>query len=201
MRRFTAAAIALVIAAMPVTGCNRTNKTSNKQTSKTAEERLEESYEEAFTAMFDSTYARNGAENCLSYMYPKIVLDHLKNAGRYDELVESFNLAQNSTVTNMKNTPEITKFNDSVKLTDEQLKAASNYFVVSAADDMIGVGLDPAGINITEGYELHYELIDQNGNPDTDDNECVVYIENDGWKVISVSAQKLQANYPTLPED
>ena len=199
MKRFTAAAIAFVIAVVPAAGCNKTNRT-NKVSSKSTEERQEETFEEAFTSMFNATYSQNGAEACLGYMYPRIVLEHLKSEGKYDDLVKMFNNAQNSTVANMKCKPEITAFTGSEKLTDAQLAAASEYFVQSAADDMIMVGLDPAGINITEGYELHYELIDQNGNPDTDDNECVVFIENDGWKVISISAEKLENDYPPQTE-
>ena len=196
MKRFTAAAIAFIIAATPLMGCNKTNKISKKVSSKTAEERQEETFEEAFTSMFNSTYTENGAEMCLAYMYPKIVLDHLRSDGRYTDVVKLFNNAQNSTVKNMKNKPEITNINETIKMTDSQLEAASRYFVLESAEDPFLVGLDPRGISVTEGYEIHCELIDQNGNPDTDNNECVVYIENDGWKVISVSAAKLEASYP-----
>lgn len=196
MKRFTAAVIAFIIAAAPVTGCNKTNKISKKVSSKSAEERQEETCEEAFTSMFNATYSRNGAELCLSYMYPKIVLDHLKGEGKYDEVVKMFNNAQNQTVSKMKAAPEITNITETIKMTDSQLAAASRYFVKESAEEPFLVGLDPRGINITEGYEIHCELIDQNGNADKDENECVVYIENDGWKIISVSAAKLEASYP-----
>ena len=196
MKRFTAAAAALLIAAAPMTGCHKADGKPDTDTvsSKTAEERQEETCEEAFTSMFNATYSENGAETCLSYMYPQIVLNHLKSKGKYAEMVSNFNMSQRSNIAPMKHTPEITSITGKVKLTDTQLAAASNFYVVSAAE--VGVGLDPRGINITEGYEIHCEIIDQNGNADKDENECVVYIENDGWKVISISAEKLEKNYP-----
>lgn len=196
MKRFTAAAAALLIAAAPMTGCHKADGKPDTVSSKTAEERQEETCEEAFTSMFNATNSQNGAELCLSYMYPRIVLNQLRSSGRYDSIVKNFNEAQNSTVRNYKYKPEITSMTGKVKLTDAQLAAASRYFVKEAADDTILVGLDPRGINITEGYEIHCEIIDQNGNADKDENECVVYIENDGWKIISVSAEKLEKSYP-----
>jgi hypothetical protein len=191
MKRITAAAIALLIAVLPMTGCHHADGKPDAVSSKTAEEHKSENCEEAYTSMFNATYSQNGGEVCLSYMYPKIVLDHLKSIGKYKELVDNCNTSHNAPLPNMKHIPEITKVNETVKLTDVQLAAASKFFVSIAAD--VGVGLDPKGINITDGYEIHYEFIDQNGKADKDENECVVYIENDGWKVIPYSAKALES--------
>jgi len=196
MKRFTAAAIAFIIAATPLIGCNKTNKISKKVSSKTAEERQEETFEEAFRSMYDAICTENGAEMCLAYMYPEIVLNQLRSDGRYDSQIRLHNEAQNQTITKFKHKLEITSITGTVKMTDSQLEAASRYFVRESAKEPIFVGLDPRGINITEGYEIHCEIIDQNGNPDTDNNECVVYIENDGWKVIPLSAAGLEEDVP-----
>ncbi len=196
MKRISAAVLAVIIAAMPLAGCGKTPIKDSKSavSAKDTEQRQSETCQEAFTRMFNATYSPDSGEACYSYMFPQIVIDQLKNNGSYKSYIDQFNDAQRPYITNMTNTPTITEFTDQIELTDENLASAEVFFVERAAD--VSIGLNPEGINITEGYELHYNFIDQNGNPDSDDNECVVYIENDGWKVISISAEKLAERYP-----
>lgn len=196
MKRKIAAIAAVVLAVAPMTGCKK-ERIDSKPTagSVSAEDRAEENAQEALTNMYKAQFAFNGGETCFGYMYPGIVLNELKRNGRYDELIGDFNNSQRQYVQNISNTPEITEITEQTKLDDAKLRSASVYLVAMSADDPIYIGLDPAGITITEGYELHCNIIDQNGNSDTD-VECLVYIEADGWKVIPMPAERLEKKYP-----
>jgi len=195
MKRKIAAVAAVVLAVTPLTGCKK-ERINSKATADTVsdKDRAEETCQEALENMFKAQYSFNGAENYYSYTFPQILLNQLKINGTYDEKITIFNDAQRIFVENMSQMPEITEFTGQDELTDSQLEAASAYFVNIAETELL-LGLDPRGINITEGYQLHYNFIDYNGNADTDDNECVVYIENDGWKVIPMSAERLREKY------
>jgi len=196
MKRKIAAAAAVVLAVTPMTGCKKEMIDSKPTASSiSAEDRAEENAQEALANMYKAQYAFNGGETCFGYMYPRIVLNELKRNGRYDELIGDFDNSQRQYVQNISHIPEITEFTGQKELDDAQLKAAAQYLVSMSANDPIYIGLDTAGINITEGVELRCDIIDQNGNADTD-VECLVYIESDGWKVIPVSAEKLGKAYP-----
>lgn len=194
MKRMIAALAAVMLAVTPMTGC-RKERINDKPTADSVsdEERISEDCQKAYRQMFAANYAYDGGEVCYEYMFPKIVVNELRRSGRYDDLISTFNDSQRMFVQNIQNIPQINEITEQKELTDSQLTAASNYFVKSAAE-FVSVGLDPAGINITSGYELRSSITDQNGNADTD-TECLVYIEDDGWKVISMSAEKLEARY------
>jgi len=195
MKKMIAALSAVILAAVPMTGCKK-ERINEKPTagSVSDDERAEESCEEAYKRMFAANFSYDGGKICYGYMLPNIVVGELQRSGRYDEVIRIFNDSQRVYVQNISHIPEITEITGKTELTDAQLEAAQKYLVARSAEGPVYVGLDAAGIKMAEGYELRSSITDQNGNPDTD-VECVVYIENDGWKIIPMSAEKLEANY------
>lgn len=190
MKRVITAVTAAVLAAAVFTACG--SNSSSSETKKNI--RVDGTAEEAIEEMVNLTFLGGDADKCYEYMYPVVLLDQVKAGGAYKALIDRFKLSQDKMISDMKQTPEFKGVTATIDMTDDQLAAAARYF--SDAALQFGVTLDPESINITKGCEVHYEFVDYNGKEDSDDNECMVYVEGDGWKNIFYSAAGIEERYP-----
>jgi len=189
MKKLISAVTAAFMAAAVFTACgSKSSSESNKNI------RRDGTPQEALEEMFTLTYSKGSAEKCYEYMYPIGLIDTLKSNGKYKGCVEKFQKSQDQMVGDMKQKPEFKAVTDTIDMNEAQLAAAARYFSQSALS--FGVDVDPESIKITEGYEIHYDFVDYNGKESSDDNECMVYVENDGWKNIFFSASGIEERFP-----
>ena len=190
MKRIVSAVTAVIMASALFTACG--SKSSSESSKKNI--RVEGTAQEALEEVFYLTYTKGSVDKSYEYMYPLGMLDQLKSNGSYKSLKDRFERAQDKMVNDMKQSPEFKEITDTIEMNESQLAASARYF--SDAASQFGITVDPANIKITKGYELHYDFVDYNGKEDSDDNECMVYIENDGWKNIFFSAAGIEERFP-----
>lgn len=180
-----------------LTACG-TPKTSSKYDSVTGEAQKADSPEDALKEVYAAVYTPNSGEVCYRYMYPGLTLQALREQGMYESSVKNFNTGQKGYIDLMDQQPKIVSIDNKVAFTEEQLAAASEFFTAVSAQ--AGIYTRSSNFKAVEGYEFTCSITDQAGNPDTD-VECMVYLENDGWKNIPYSIEGMMSITDAFDED
>ena len=190
MKRIISLLLVCLFAAMPLAGCHKDEK--KKSSVVVAKHQTSDDCEEAFREFFSATYSENAGEICLAYMYPAKVMNAYRNNGQYEDYVVMYNNHQQKFVSNLASIPEITEITGRTELNDEQLQCALKYFIAKSAELVTGMTEDD--IKVTKGTEISLRFKDQE-QKEQDDKETMVYIEDDGWKCIPYSLERLTEIY------
>ena len=142
----------------------------------------------------NSASDKKGGKTFYSLSYPDSVIDALKDEDEFDDLVEDFNDNVEDMLDDLEDDETAPKFDKIIrqeKLKNSQIKAAEEYF-----EDMCEMyDADDDDIEISKGYEVKvrvkYRNEDGKKKHDTE-KICVVKIKGDGWKIIPLSADRLE---------
>ncbi len=185
MKRITSTLTAMLLACT-LTACGTPKKTSKTYSDVSGEAQKSDSPEEALKEVYAAVYTPDSGEICYKYMYPGLTIQALKEQNIYDSSIEQFNNGQKGYVDLMDQQPKILSIDKKVAFTEEQLSAANEFFAAISAQ--AGIYTRSSNFNAIEGYEFTCTISDQTGQEGTD-TECMVFLEDDGWKNIPYSLE------------
>mgnify|MGYP003313964827 CR=1 FL=1 len=141
-----------------------------------------ENYEEALKECFNASFSTKGGKIFLSYMYPDIVIDKMKEDGSYDSFVINFNEQQSKRPDLTDGVFEFEKIDESTPINEKQVDAVQDYYLSLCRDYFPEMKKEDFQIN--EGYEVSYSYTENGSNPQSD-AVLVINLGSEGWKVIT----------------
>lgn len=192
MKKLISAILACSLMTASFASCQPKSSKNKSSEVPTINDQVNGSAEEAFREIYDLTFTPNGGEAFYSYNFPKKAIDIMKSSNTYDTAIKKYNEGQAQYLAAADNKPEIKEITDNKQFNDEQLKAAERYFLAIAGQLVKGVAADD--IKAVEGYEFKTKITNAGGVEDTD-VECIVRLENDGWKILPFSLDALSKAY------
>lgn len=141
--------------------------------------------EDFITCMFT-----NKPEKVMEYMYPKELCEPLIKAGAAGNFqsadVDQFEMKEFNVLECSRLAP------------DTGYKAVERYFETTAKNN----GISSVGVTVANGYSVNLKFrVVVDGEEDTDTEDAViVYIENDGWKVIPLSIGDITEQLDTVKD-
>ncbi len=197
MKKTLSILLAAVMLTCSFSACGKHTSSSSTNTV-TGESRKGESAEDALREIYDAVYTADSGEVCLSYMYPQLTISALKEQGLYDTSVQNYNTGQKGYIDLIEQKPEIISIDKTTAFTEEQLKAANEYFAAVSAQ--AGIYTRSSSFNAVEGYQFDCTVTNTIGEQESD-VECMIYLENDGWKNVPFSIEGLTSIADSYDED
>lgn len=188
MRKLISAILACTLMTASFASCQPKSSKNKNSEVPTINDQVNGSAEDAFREIYDLIYTPNGGEAFYLYNFPQKVIDIMKSSNTYDTAIKKYNEGQAQYLEAADNKPDIKEITDNKKFSDDQLKAAERYFLAISGQQVKGVTADD--IKAIEGYEFRANVTNAGGVEDTD-VECIVKLENDGWKLIPLSLDAL----------
>ena len=198
MKKRSFSALTAILLACTLTACGTPKNSSKNFSEVSGDAQKADSPEDALKEIYAAVYTPNSAEVCFRYMYPGLTIQALKEQDMYDNAVQNFNTSQSGYIDLMDQQPQIVSIDKTVAFSEEQLAASNEFFAAISAQ--AGIYTRSSNFNAIEGYEFTCTITDTSGQNDTD-TECMVYLENDGWKNIPYSLEQMLSITDSFDED
>ena len=197
MEKRSLTAIAAVLLACTLTACG-TPKSSKKYSEVSGDAQKADSPEDALNEAYAAVYTPDSGEVCYKYMYPGLTIQALKEQDMYENSIQNFNTGQKGYIDLIEQQPKIVSIDKKVAFTEEQLASANEFFAAVSAQ--AGIYTRSSNFKAIEGYEFTCSITNTTGEADTD-VECMVFLENDGWKNIPYSLEDMLKITDSFDED
>ncbi len=177
MRRSATVLFACALAFCGLAGCQ------SKSSISTAKVTMQDSasYEDALKECFDAMHTSGGGGIFYAYMFPDEAVKAIKDSGKYDDLVKTFNESQEKSFALEESVYTFGSVTSSQELTDEQRSGIKRYFV-NLCDPYIK--MTEKEFDIKEGYELTFDYL-RNGEKGGEESVIVLRLNDEGWKIIT----------------
>lgn len=176
------AAILLAVCALAVCSFGSCEPKKESISNIEVNEQQNDSYENALKECFNAMYSIGGGDAFYSYMYPDSAVEAMKNEGKYDELINTFNDTQDKIIGDENGTLTFGSIDDAKEISDEQRDGIKKYFVELCKPYLPDVTAE--SFDIKEGYEVNFNYLN-NGEKGGDDMALVVKLNDEGWKIIT----------------
>ncbi len=195
MNRYIKSIAAALAVSLTLCGCSTETDNGNTpdNTSSVSDTELLDEAVQPFKDYF-SGFLTNDGDKMLFSTTPQTFIDEMKSTGKYEEILSQtvdslipVTLGSWEEQYGDNVSVEFLEITDSTRLSADQLDLAELCFKYTYFD----VNAD---VEIAEGYEVtyRYEIKGSSESQEGNETACFVRVENDSWKMISVTAETLE---------